>query len=156
MPNEHDRFWSKVAVAGPDECWEWQRMRQRQGYGMYSVSGKMKYAHRVAWEFMHGPISDGLHVLHKCDNPPCCNPNHLFLGTHTDNMRDMFAKGRCHSARGERNVNSKLTEVIVKEMRRLYATGAHTQTDLAAMYGVHVSLVHLVVRGKIWKHLLDD
>lgn len=83
-------FWAKVDRRGPDECWEWTTGRERYGYG-HSVLGT---ASRVAWELTNGPIPDGQRVLHSCDNPPCCNPRHLFLGTQLDNVRDMMAKGR--------------------------------------------------------------
>lgn len=91
-----ERFWPKVAKRGPDECWEWTASRTPQGYGKI---GRRKgespaIASRVSWEMHNGPIPDGLHVLHRCDNPPCVNPAHLFLGTNADNQRDMRAKGR--------------------------------------------------------------
>ena len=92
-----ERFWAKVDRASSDACWPWLATHGRFGYGEFKVggrSGRSVKAHRVAWELTHGPISDGLFVLHRCDNPPCCNPGHLFLGTHADNMRDMAQKGR--------------------------------------------------------------
>lgn len=92
------RFWSQVdRSAGPDGCWPWiSKARHVWGYGCISVNGQMIGAHRVAWELAHGPIPDGLWVLHHCDNPPCCNPGprHLFLGTTQDNSKDRVEKGR--------------------------------------------------------------
>jgi hypothetical protein len=93
------RFWAKVDKRGPDECWEWTGARQPQGYGTIGVYlGYRSYGYarsnRVAWELMRGPVPDGLHVLHSCDNPPCVNPNHLFLGTALDNIHDCIDKGR--------------------------------------------------------------
>jgi len=88
-----ERFWEKVDVRGPDECWPWTRKHNPKGYGQFRKD-KMVQAHRMAWELTNGPIPDGLDVLHTCDNPPCCNPHHLFLGTNDDNMRDMNSKGR--------------------------------------------------------------
>lgn len=82
-------FWSRVDVRGPDECWPWMNAKTPNGYGTVYFGGRMVGAHRVSWELTHGPIPDGLFVLHHCDNPPCCNPAHLFTGTHTDNVRDM-------------------------------------------------------------------
>jgi hypothetical protein len=95
------RFWSKVDQRGPDECWEWTASRNQFGYGQimlgaYGTGGKARpfFAHRIAWELIHGPIETGLFVLHRCDNPPCVNPAHLFLGDQSDNMKDAHAKGR--------------------------------------------------------------
>lgn len=88
------RFWSHVHMPSADECWPWSLSRGNHGYGQVSYQRTMHLTHRIAYEMTHGPIPDGLWVLHSCDNPPCCNPKHMFLGTHTDNMRDMTAKGR--------------------------------------------------------------
>ncbi len=93
-----DRFWARVAVGKPDECWEWTRYRDRAGYGQAYHEGRDVPAHRLAWILTHGPIPDGLKVLHRCDYPPCVNPAHLFLGTQGDNVRDAVAKGRLKGA----------------------------------------------------------
>jgi hypothetical protein len=88
------RFWAFVKKGTPEECWEWTGYRHEEGYGVFTVNSKQKKAHRLTWEFVFSPIPDGLEVCHKCDNPPCCNPSHLFLGTHVDNISDMINKGR--------------------------------------------------------------
>lgn len=89
-----ERFWAKVDRRGPDECWPWTGATQQTGYGRFRVDGRLQGAHRVAYVLTHGHLRPGAHVLHRCDTPGCCNPSHLFLGTHADNMADKEAKGR--------------------------------------------------------------
>jgi hypothetical protein len=110
-------FWSRVSVAAPDVCWPWIRYRTKDGYGQFTLYGRLRYAHRFAWEVTNGPVPEGMEVCHQCDNPPCCNPAHLFLGSQEDNVRDMIAKRRHRPpqpSRGERNVNAKLTAARVR------------------------------------------
>lgn len=95
-----ERFWSKVDVRAPHECWEWQAERNHAGYGRLHHDGSKKSAHRLAWALVNGPIPAGLCVCHRCDNRRCCNPTHLFLGTVADNNRDMMAKGRVRNGYG--------------------------------------------------------
>lgn len=95
-----DRFWSKIdRSGGPAACWPWIAGHNRDGYGSFRVDDHTELAHRVAWAEANGPVPDGMDVLHTCDNPPCCNPRHLFLGTAADNARDSVAKGRHQAAR---------------------------------------------------------
>lgn len=96
-----ERFWSKVDRRGPDECWPWTACYSRNGYGWFGVNGKGWVATRMAWFLTHGSPPDGF-VCHRCDNPQCVNPAHLFVGSHTDNMRDAVAKGRMHFRQGDR------------------------------------------------------
>lgn len=89
-----DRFWENVDIRGEDECWEWRLARTSLGYGDLQWGEHTVYAHRVAWELTNGPIPDRMCICHHCDNPPCCNPAHLFLGTQRDNVQDSITKGR--------------------------------------------------------------
>lgn len=159
-----ERFWAKVRVTGPDDCWEWAAGRSKHGYGRvdFHYPGKTsRIASRVAWEMTHGPIPDGLHVLHECDNPPCCNPAHLFLGTHLDNVRDMHRKGRARIYQfpnGDDHNKAKLTWADIREIRRTCKPwdkqrGAHV---LARKYGVKPEAIRRIVRGETWKNDPED
>lgn len=146
MPNfkEPARFWSKVDVGEPGKCWEWLAHRGNTGYGQFGIHYKLWYSHRVAWTLTYGPIPEGLCVLHKCDNPGCCNPYHLFLGTKADNTADSVRKGR---------MAKKLTEEDVLNLRKLYATGKWTQQELADEFGINQPTVSEIILRKIWKHI---
>ncbi len=131
------RFWEKVAQKQPSECWAWQACRfAGTGYGCFGFRGRAWGAHRVAWVLTHGEIPGGLHVCHRCDNPACVNPAHLFLGTPRDNLRDMAAKGR-----GGRPV--KLDYAAVVQMRR----AGLSQRAIAAALGVTQPCVSQFLRG---------
>lgn len=98
-PSLAERFWPKVERREPDECWPWKASVTGRGYGRFALSGKARHAHRVSYEIANGQAPGDLFVLHRCDNPPCVNPAHLFLGTNTDNVRDAVAKGRHSNTR---------------------------------------------------------
>ena len=151
-----DRFLLKVDKKGNDDCWEWKASRDKYGYGRLTLKGVSLKAHRVAWTINNKiEIPQGLHVLHKCDNPPCCNPNHLFLGDARDNSIDMVEKGRGKTSdqTGEANGNSKLTESDVVEIRRLYSSGQYTYKELASQFNVHFDLIGRIVKRKNWTHV---
>ena len=146
-------FWERVGVGADLDCWPWLRGRDADGYGgVYSpIERRQVKAHRVAWELARGPIPDGLGVLHRCDNPPCCNPAHLFVGTQADNMRDAAAKGRMRGWVYARR-NRTLTEASVREIRRRAADGERG-VSLAAEYGVSPQLISAVVLRHRWSEV---
>ena len=123
-----DRFWGKVQKGPDDQCWHWVAYKRPDGYGQFYLDGKTVTAHRTAWQLTSGRIPNGLCVCHKCDNPSCVNPGHLFLGTMTDNIRDRDAKGRNGSNQGENGPTAILTEKDVLDIRgaedRDWETGA--------------------------------
>ena len=137
--------------------------RDKQGYGIKWVGGKPKRAHRVAWEEAHGVIPDGMYVLHQCDNPPCVNTDHLFLGTAADNAADRDAKGRVARLRGPANANAKFTQEDADSVRREYISQYEkvprrgkswiwrsNSLELADKYGVHYKTISRIVRNKVY------
>lgn len=147
-------LWRNVGIpkGDVDACWEWRGARSAAGYGNVVVRGKTVTAHRVAWETERGPIPEGMQVCHRCDNPLCVRPDHLFLGTAADNMADRNAKGR--QARGEKFKRSSLTEEKVREMRVLAKTGVN-MSELARRFGVSLPSASRIVRGLDWRHVTD-
>lgn len=145
------RFRANCPEGLPDECWPWRGTIRRKGYGQMSVAGRTRLAHRLAYELAVGPIPDGLQVCHRCDNPPCCNPAHLFLGTAADNQHDKGAKGR--AARGSANGGGgKLTEDQVRTIKARLARG-DTPVALSHAYGVSAAMIRYIRSGKKWGHL---
>lgn len=142
------RFLARVHKTGG--CWEWTGYRQKgRGYGFLSFNGEKFRAHRVSWELHNGPIPDGLHILHRCDNPPCVNPEHLFLGTHVDNMTDMVAKGRARGVPGHHH-GARFPIEVVREVRVLAAVGGLTQSQIGRRFGVSQMQVCNIIRGVCW------
>lgn len=161
-----ERFWAKVHKT--DGCWLW--LGSLNGFGYGQIRGEWPgpralRSHRASWILHCGPIPAGLSVLHRCDNPPCVRPDHLFLGTQSDNQRDMTTKGRHFRGerasalrlaiginRGERNVFAKLTEEQVKEIRAMHAAGVE-QATIAAEFNVHAKTIGSVVTRATWRHV---
>ena len=149
--HEHRRLKAFCRQANPamgDECWVWSGCNDKDGYGLL---GRGR-AHRISWELFHGDIPDGLFICHRCDNPPCVNPAHLFIGSLLENNRDRAHKGRTRYQSGSYNSMAELTEAQVTEMRYRYSKGEETQ-DLAAEYGVCQETASMAIIGATWKHL---
>jgi hypothetical protein len=147
--NDPNRFWSKVQKT--EYCWLWIGRIDQEGYGRLDKNNKGILAHRLSYELHNGLIPNGLDVLHTCDNPKCVNPEHLWIGTHTDNMRDMFAKGRRKIKKGEENNNAKLTKCQVLEIKRKYKKG--NGATLAKEYNVSLTTISHIIHKKIWSWL---
>lgn len=145
------RFWSKVQKGAEDECWPWLAgtRRRDEGYGQFFLNGKPIGAHRVSL-LLHGAIlSDNDVVAHRCDNPPCVNPHHLFVTTGQGNTADRESKGR-GATKGERNVNACLSDEDVERIREAALFGART-SDLVKTWGVSRNHIWRLVTGKMRK-----
>ena len=149
--SDNERFWGSVDKTG--SCWVWIASKNNKGYGNFSVSGKAVFAHRYSYALVNGQIPESKHVLHKCDNPPCVNPEHLFLGSPADNMADRDAKGRHVPTPGESNGNAVLTAGLVAEIRSLYNTGEYSQRTLAAIFKISQPHVSALVNNKRWSQV---
>ena len=158
--NEIELFWENVDKRKKHECWNWLR-NKKSSYGAFYFKGKKTPAHRVAWMITKGEILEGKQICHHCDNPKCCNPNHLFMGTFEDNMQDMWNKDRhptenmgrpSYTMRGTNNIKAKLNKKEVLEIRSLFAIGSR-QCDLAKMFGVKLPAIWKIVQNVNWTHI---
>lgn len=146
-----ERFWSKVTVAEQLKCWPWNGSKDALGYGQFRMSGRTIRAPRVAYwlRFDEWPVN----ACHRCDNPTCCNPDHLFSGSRADNMRDMVQKRRNKTDRGEDHTGAVLTDAKVIAMRADYKTGATSLAKLGDKYGCSFSTAQRVIKRHNWRHL---
>ena len=150
-PNTMLNFWGNIDVKSREECWNWQGSTTKDGYGMFTMYYKTYLTHRLAWKNRNGDIPKGLFVLHKCDNPKCCNPEHLFLGTQKDNMKNKSDKGRCQT--GSRVGKKYLTDTDAMDIKILYDTGDFSQRDLGRMFDVTHLQIYKIIHGKSKLHL---
>ncbi len=140
----------------PDNgCWEWNRSTFRHGYGKTRYGGRAVGAHRAFYAHYVGPIPDGMCVRHKCDNPPCVNPDHLILGEHRDNMLDMQERGRKASTVGIHNPSAKIQPDDVREIFALGKSGMK-QADIGARFGISSSAVNKILCGVNWKQVQNE
>lgn len=165
-PEQINRFrnWTKICDSD-DECWPWIGPLNDRGYGQIRIGKRMCKAHRIAWIITYGRDPHPKCVLHTCDNPPCVNPKHLWLGTVGDNNHDMAKKGRSKRGdlnparlhpelmeRGEQRYNAKMTEEKVRELRRLRSEGWQYK-DLIQKFGIDLKTAWLIIERKAWKHV---
>ena len=150
--NLHKRFWSKVEVAQPWECWLWKAGVDGCFYGKFKIHNKQTTAHRASWIISNGEVPDGLVVCHYCDTPLCCNPNHLFLGTLSDNTNDSMHKGRLYIHGVADPGGSALNESDVLMIRYLWDCG-YSRKAIASMMGISPAHATRVYNRKIWKHI---
>jgi hypothetical protein len=142
-------FWDRVSKTA--DCWLWIGAHTRLGYGIVQVNRRRTSAHRIAWILAFGSIPEGMFVCHRCDNPPCVRPDHLFLGTPAENSRDAAVKGRMHRPIGTRHPGALLTDAAVRDIRQSY--GSETAIQIARRYGVNRSTIYNVLYGNAWTHV---
>jgi hypothetical protein len=168
MKTIEERFASKYTVDPVTQCWLWKAAVNNKGYGVLGVGGRGKgsvYAHRFSWTMHNGPIPEGLYACHKCDTPRCVNPDHLFLGTHTENLQDAVRKNRMASGArsgahtkperrrlGEEHGNHILCEEHIHKIR-LFSRSGRTNVSLAHQFGVSEATIRDIVHRRTWRHI---
>jgi hypothetical protein len=152
-PNTQETIWTSIAKGPSDECWPFLGHRNSKGYGRVSYNGKHWLIHRLIWFFIYGSVPEygdsDQEIRHSCDNPPCCNPHHLLLGSHRDNMSDCSTRARIVSLKGEVHSQAKLTEQDVLSIRN----SIESHSALARKYNVHKSNISLITTRKHWRHI---
>lgn len=138
-------FWMKVRQGGPSECWEWTASKNKDGYGQFWIGHTFIPAHRYAWASQHGDIPEGMFICHHCDNPSCCNPDHLFLGNAQINNLDAIQKGR-----QKYNGRPIFTPEQVLLIRLAYSSGKLSEADIAEVFGVNQSTIHRLLKNNMY------
>ncbi len=147
------RFWAKVdKLEDADACWNWLGAKTKEGYGQFRVNNSNYKSHRYALSEFKGESADNRIACHTCDNPSCCNPNHLYWGTSKTNAADRGARGRRKGPSGVTHHKAKLTLDNVREIRKMFDAGA-TQRDIAKMYGISNSLAWSIGKRRLWKEV---
>jgi hypothetical protein len=151
-----EKFWERVQTGAPNECWEWKLSKLSGGYGSVKIGGKTGRAHVVAYQFAKGPVPLGEVVCHTCDNPPCCNPRHLFSGTKAENNLDRKNKGRGRSVftyrpRGEKHHMSKLTDEQRVSLKTVRESGS-SYRDIGKQFGISARTAHEIVNGRDYSY----
>ena len=154
-----DAFWSKVLKKDMQECWPWLAGQNQKNYALFWTGKRTEHAHRFSLELSLGRrLRKGEHALHKCDNPSCVNPNHLFVGTNMDNIQDKVKKGRqrggagANAAKGERHPKAKLKNADIFQIRKMIMEGK-TPSEISRLYSVTIALICMIRDRKIWRHL---
>lgn len=147
--SRHERLLSNSAPADERGCWNWQGYRDKKGYGRCEDRCGEALAHRLSFIEFVGPIPEGLHILHSCDNPACINPEHLRAGTNDDNMADRIERDRCHKPKGSLNVKAKLTEADIHAIR----ASKLSRQELADLYQVAPTSISNVILRRTWAHV---
>ena len=143
------RFWEKVLIRDKTQCWKWTGADNGTGYGLVNIGYSTYLTHRVSWELFNGPIPDNKLILHKCDNRKCVNPFHLYLGTYSDNIRDMYKRGRQGDQRGENNCRAILKKKDLPILKRLREQGLSYRA-IGDIFGVHKDTARNAIIGISW------
>ena len=151
MEKSYWDFWINAEKVG--NCWDWKRSRKTSGYGNYYRDGKVWSAHHFAYTIAKGPIPKDSWILHRCDNPPCVRPQHLYAGNAKDNAQDRKNRNRSASTVGSNNGRAKVNAEKVVMIIEKYLTGKYTQKELAIENGITPSAVHSIVKRRNWKHI---
>jgi len=153
-PPAEERFDSRYTIDMDTRCWNWTARTSCDGYGQLRVEGKITLAHRYSYSRFKGKIPEGEYVCHRCDNPSCVNPDHLFTGTQFDNMADMMAKGRARHVRGEQHSQTKFTTDDVKEIWRCIKN--EPRASIARRFNTTSSAISRIATGKTWSWLTSE
>jgi hypothetical protein len=155
--NYKEKFWTYVDKKSNNKCWEWKKSLTKTGYGKYWYNNKCHLSHRLAYIFAFGNIPQNKFVCHKCDNPKCCNPNHLFLGTPKQNTDDMIRKQRQQNYSnvlyGENHPRAKLNNNDIKEIRFLHKNKLMKVKEIAKKFNISIPTLECIIYNKTWKHI---
>lgn len=152
-PFNEKRLWSKINILSTNKCWEWQGTKTTAGYGVIRINYELKYAHRTVWEINNKTAIPKKGVIcHHCDNPACCNPGHLFLGTQADNLDDAREKGRLRVMKGQGHYNAKLTEDDIRKIRYLGSVDV-TRKEIGKRFDVSRMTITDILNKRTWAHI---